>query len=218
MERFEYFKSPIYAEIIPEWVNELNHLTDPYIIQAKKTSQPAIDKRNEVFGNIGDKGWSHHSTPLDIDPNFSNFHKSVAERAKGALTDMGYDISNHSLVYTESWVQEFSHLGAGHHWFHTHNNNHISGFYFLKVSERTSKPMFQDPRTAHVMMKLPEKNPDTPTNVSDIITWNPKPGTLILFPAYLSHGYQVDLGIEPFRFIHINLQAIQNQFLGLTNK
>ena len=71
---------------------------------------------------------------------------------------MGYDMDNYNLIYTESWVQEFSFNGAGHHWFHTLSNNHISGFYFLKASDKTSKPFFQDPRTAHVPLKLKEDN------------------------------------------------------------
>jgi hypothetical protein len=122
---------------------------------------------------------------------------------------MGYDMSNYKLFYTESWVQEFSHNGAGHHWFHTHPNNHISGFFFLKASQITSKPFFQDPRTAHVPLKLKEKDTTKITNANDLVNFDVKPGSLMLFPAYMSHAYQVDHGIEPFRFIHINMRAIE---------
>lgn len=37
----------------------------------------------------------------------------------------------------------------------------------------------------------------------------PKPGTLIFFPAYVEHQYVVDDGIDDFRFIHFNLQCIR---------
>jgi hypothetical protein len=32
---------------------------------------------------------------------------------------------------------------------------------------------------------------------------------MIFFPAYLEHQYTVDDGVEPFRFIHFNLQAVR---------
>ncbi len=34
-----------------------------------------------------------------------------------------------------------------------------------------------------------------------------KPGTLLLFNSWLPHQFSVDNGIDPFRFIHFNLQA-----------
>ena len=130
---------------------------------------------------------------------------------------MGYDMDHYSLIFTESWVQEFSFNGAGHHWFHTHSNAHISGFFFLKCSKLTSKPMFQDPRTAHVPLKLKEKDPEKISNANDIVNYSICPGSLLLFPAYMSHAYAVDHGIEPFRFIHINMRAIEKNILSSFN-
>tara|TARA_S200000501_G_C20722188_1_gene698944 strand:- start:685 stop:1086 length:402 start_codon:yes stop_codon:yes gene_type:complete len=123
-------------------------------------------------------------------------------------------MNNYNMIYTESWVQEFSFNGAGHHWFHTHGNNHISGFYFLKCGPNSSKPFFQDPRVAHVPLKLKEKDSTKITNANDLVNFNVKPGTLMLFPAYMSHAYMVDHGIEPFRFIHINMRAIEKNMLS----
>ena len=40
---------------------------------------------------------------------------------------------------------------------HVHWDNHISGFYFLKCSDKTSYPIFHDPR-AGMMTKLPQKD------------------------------------------------------------
>ena len=44
-----------------------------------------------------------------------------------------------------------------------------------------------------------------------IIHFKPKPGTLIIFPGFLEHEYAVDHGIEPFRFIHWNIQAVPKE-------
>ena len=51
------------------------------------------------------------------------------------------------------------------------------------------------------------------TDASDYINFKPVPGTLIMFPSYLSHGFQVDFGLQPFRFIHFNYRAIEKKYL-----
>ena len=213
MFKQEYFKSPVYNERRPEWVDNLNKLCDPYIAQARK-DQEENNKKRLTVGYKNDIGQTYHSGPLEPDPNFAEFHRYMATKARWVLDDMGYDVEKYNLIYTESWVQEFSLNGAGHHWFHTHSNNHISGFYFLKASDKTSRPMFQDPRTAHVPLKLKEKNSNNVSNANDIINYTPEPGMLMLFPAYLSHAYQVDHGLEPFRFIHVNIRAVEKDLLN----
>ena len=217
MYKNEYFSSPVYHEDKPEWVNNFNRLCDPYIVEARKNLEKDNEKRLKL-GYKNDIGMTYHSGPLEADPNFNEFHSYVAKKSRWVLEDMGYDMSHYNLIFTESWVQEFSFNGAGHHWFHTHSNSHISGFYFLKASDVTSRPMFQDPRTAHVPLKLKLKNPtDGKANGQDIVNYAAKPGTFILFPAYMSHAYQVDHGIEPFRFIHINMRAIEKNMLTSFN-
>jgi len=213
MFKNEYFVSPVYSEEKPEWVDNLNKLSDPYINQARQSKNDEYKKRLES-GYTNDIGMTYHSQPLEPDENFRFFHDYMAKKARWALDDMGYDMSNYNLVYTESWVQEFSFNGAGHHWFHTHSNNHISGFFFLKASELTSKPLFQDPRTAHVPLKLKEKDPAKITNACDLVNYTVNPGTLLIFPAYMSHAYAVDHGLEPFRFIHVNIRAIEKDVLN----
>ena len=155
MIKSEYFASPVYIEEKPEWIEKLDNFSNPYIKKARD-DQEENNKKRLTLGYKNDIGMTYHSNPLEPDENFRFFHDYVAQKSRWCLDDMGYDMENYALVYTESWVQEFSFNGAGHHWFHTHGNNHISGFYFLKASEKTSRPFFQDPRTAHVPLKLKE--------------------------------------------------------------
>jgi len=212
MIKSEYFQSPVYYEDKPEWVDKLNRLSDPYIASARK-DQEENNKKKLDLGYKNDIGMTYHSSPLEPDQNFRFFHDYMAKKARWVLDDMGYDMEKYGLHYTESWVQEFSFNGAGHHWFHTHANNHISGFYFLKASDKTSKPLFQDPRTAHVPLKLKEKDSTKVTPACDLVNYSVKPGSLMLFPAYMSHAYAVDHGIEPFRFIHINIRAVEKEYM-----
>jgi len=212
MIKSEYFQSPVYYEDKPEWVDKLNRLSDPYIASARK-DQEENNKKKLDLGYKNDIGMTYHSSPLEPDQNFRFFHDYMAKKARWVLDDMGYDMEKYGLHYTESWVQEFSFNGAGHHWFHTHANNHISGFYFLKASDKTSKPLFQDPRTAHVPLKLKEKDSTKITPACDLVNYSVKPGSILLFPAYMSHAYAVDHGIEPFRFIHINIRAVEKEYM-----
>ena len=212
MIKNEYFSSPIYFEEKPDWVNKLDKLSDPYITNARK-DQEENNKKKLDLGYKNDIGMTYHSSPLEPDQNFRFFHDYMAKKARWVLDDMGYDMERYGLHYTESWVQEFSFNGAGHHWFHTHANNHISGFYFLKASDKTSKPLFQDPRTAHVPLKLKEKDSTKITPACDLVNYSVKPGSILLFPAYMSHAYAVDHGIEPFRFIHINIRAVEKEYM-----
>ena len=198
MFKHEYFSSPIYHEDKTEWLEKLDKLCDPYI----KTARSKYQVQNEV-------GQVYHSTNLHKDPEFNFFHEYVLNKSHWLLDDMGYDVNFYNLFFTESWVQEFSFNGCGHHWFHTHSNNHVSGFYFLKSSPKTSKPMFQDPRVAHAALKLKEKDMSTITNSNDLVHYQASRGGFIFFPAYLSHLYMVDHGIEPFRFIHFNIRAVE---------
>ena len=59
------------------------------------------------------------------------------------------------------------------------------------------------------MTQLPFKNINEITFGSAAINLKPKPGSLVLFPSFLEHQFAMDLGIESFRFIHFNLQAIR---------
>jgi uncharacterized protein (TIGR02466 family) len=155
----------------------------------------------------------HHSETLTQDVNFKEFLKYININSFNILNNQGFDLTNYFLVTNELWVQEFSSLGGGYHSPHTHWNGHISGFYFLKCSEKTAYPIFHDPRSGRMMNLLPEKDTSKLTLSSSSINFKPKPGTFIFFNSFLQHEFVVDHGIEPFRFIHFNLQAIPKQLI-----
>tara|TARA_R110002020_G_scaffold25471_4_gene82860 strand:+ start:1035 stop:1769 length:735 start_codon:yes stop_codon:yes gene_type:complete len=205
-----YFSSPIYYTDKPEWVKDFNIASDVYIKQARLNNLKEIKKRNKKFGNKGEHPWVHHSTSLINVPAFKELQDYIGATGWNLLDGQGFDLSNHSIFITELWVQEFSKDGGGHHSLHSHWNGHISGFFFLKASEKTSLPIFEDPRGGRMMNLLPQKDPSKVTMASSQINYHAKPGRLIFFNSYLPHMYIVDSGYEPFRFIHFNIQAIPN--------
>ena len=217
LNREDFFSCPVWFADEPSFVDDLNKASDPYIKMSKKNLKESIDKRNKEFGNKGDMGNVFHSTSLINDPNFLELQNYVGATAHNLLKEMGFDLTDYQMFVTELWVQEFAKSGGGHHTLHTHWNGHISGFYFLKASEKTSRPLFEDPRPGNVMNLLPQKDPSKITYASSQINYDVKPGRLIFFPSYMPHQYVVDLGYEPFRFIHWNCQAIPKSVLNVKN-
>ena len=211
----EYFKCPIWWADEPTFVDDLNKASDKYIEASKKNLKPQIDKRNKKFGDKGDMGHVFHSTTLIGDPNFNELTNYIGATSENLLNEMGFDMSGHQIFVTELWVQEFAKKGAGHHTLHTHWNGHMSGFYFLKASEATSMPVFEDPRPGNVMNLLPEKDKSKISLASSQFHYRAKPGRMIFFPSYMPHLYSVDMGYEPFRFIHWNCQAIPKGVLNV---
>jgi len=210
-----YFGSPIYEINKPEWLNQTNKICDGYIKEAYNIENPRMKEREKILNKedlakVKDHGISYHSVPLTNDPNLKDLREFIGNTACNILDSQGFDMSQHTMFFTEFWVQEFSKNGGGYHDSHIHSNSHISGFYFLKCSEKTSYPMFHDPRPGALMTRLPLKDDSQISLGQDMIHYKPKPGTLIFFNSYLPHQYVVDDGIEPFRFIHFNIQAIRN--------
>ena len=200
-----YFNTSIWFEEKLDFLKSLNKASNKYINEARKKNKEHIKKH-------GDFGISHHSKSLLTDNNFLDFKKYVGQKSLEYLDIQGFDISQYQSMFSEMWVQEFSKRGGGHHSAHIHWNQHVSGFYFLKCSDRTSYPIFHEPRTGARTTKLKMKsNNNAAFNGSELIHFKPKPGMLIIFPGYLEHEYAVDFGIEPFRFIHWNIQAVPKE-------
>ena len=218
LNREDYFKCPVWFANEPQFVNDLNRASDKYILASRKNIQPDIDKRNKLNKTKGDLGSVYHSSTLIGDPAFKDLTNYIGATSHNLLMEMGFDMTNHQLFTTEMWVQEFAKNGGGHHTLHTHWNGHMSGFYFLKASDKTSMPMFEDPRAGNLMNLLPEKDKTKITYASTQVHYKAQPGRMIFFPSYLPHQYVVDLGYEPFRFIHWNCQAIPKGVLNVVQE
>ena len=204
MQITEYFKTPIWIEDKPEFVKSLNQASNQYIKDAKKREKEYIKKH-------GDFGRSYHSTPLTHDNKFLDFRNYIGLKSWEFLDWQGFDMQQYTTMFSELWVQEFAKKGGGHHSAHIHWNQHVSGFYFLKCSDKTSYPIFHEPRTGARSTKLKLKNNKGIFHGTELVHFKVQPGTLIIFPGYLEHEYAVDFGVEPFRFIHWNIQAVPKE-------
>tara|TARA_R100000005_G_C4957417_1_gene175449 strand:- start:164 stop:805 length:642 start_codon:yes stop_codon:yes gene_type:complete len=207
----EHFKTPIWIEEKKEFLISLTKSTNNIIKKCKsrKDSKEWIKKHGDFWA-------TYHSESLINNNDFIDFRNYVGNQSYRFLEYQGFDLEQYRLHFNELWVQEFAKKGGGNHSAHIHWNQHVSGFYFLKCSDKTSYPIFHDPRTGARTTKLHLKktNKDTVHPGSELIHYKPKPGTLIIFPGYLEHEFAVDQGIDPFRFIHFNLQAVPKQYFN----
>ena len=198
-----YFNTTIWSEQKPEFIKSLTKASNKYIKAARNF--PEAKKHIKEFGDFGR---SYHSTPLTADNDFRDFRDYIGQKSWEYLDHQGFDMQQYTTIFNELWVQEFAKKG-GHQSSHVHCNQHVSGFYFLKASEKTSMPIFHDPRTGARATKLAMKtNVKEIFNGNELVHFKPQPGTLLIFPGYLEHEFSIDFGIEPFRFIHWNIQAI----------
>jgi len=206
-----YFQTPIWIAESPMFLKDTIKLTDKYINKAGKLLKQNLKKEPKWKQAIGDFGLSKHSESFSNDPKAKELVNFIGARSYEFLDWSGFNLKNHSLHFTEFWVQEFSEKGGGHHDTHVHWNQHVSGFYFLKCSEKTSFPVFHDPRPGALMTKLPLKKESDITMGSSQVNYKPIPGTMIIFPGYVPHQFAVDAGIEPFRFIHWNAKVVETE-------
>jgi hypothetical protein len=214
-----YFGTPVWTADCSIFIKPMLKLTDRYLKAArKKIIQPAIKKRDkEMNATLDDFGMSNHSESFNADPQAKQFVDFCGQRSYEFLDWCGFDLRNHSLHFSECWVQEFSHKGGGHHDTHVHWGQHVSGFFFLKCSNKTSLPVLHDPRPGAMMTKLPEKDMSKISYANPAVHYNVKPGTMVIIPGYTPHQYPVDLGLEPFRFVHWNIEVVSSGISKVTS-
>ena len=214
-----YFSTPVWSADCSIFLKPMLKLTDRYLkASRKKALQDAIKKRDEMLNaTLDDFGMSNHSESFNYDPKAKKFVDFCGQRSYEFLDWCGFDLRNHSLHFSECWVQEFSHKGGGHHETHVHWNQHVSGFFFLKCSNKTSLPVLHDPRPGAMMTKLPEKDGTKISFANPAVHYKVKPGMMVLVPGYTPHQYPIDMGLEPFRFVHWNIQAVPSVISKVTS-
>jgi uncharacterized protein (TIGR02466 family) len=203
-----YFNTTIWSEQKPEFIKSLTKASNKYIKDARNFQEAKKHLLKSIW-----RFWKiiiiqHHS---QLDNNFRDFRDYIGQKSWEYLDHQGYDMQQYTTMFSEMWVQEFAKKGGGHHSAHVHWNQHVSGFYFLKCSDKTSYPVFHEPRTGARATKLKMKDQKGVWGGSELIHFKPQPGTLIIFPGFLEHEFAVDFGKEPFRFIHWNITAVPKE-------
>lgn len=89
------------------------------------------------------------------------------------------DLKFKDIRLTESWLNVTGHGDFQH--FHNHIPYDISGVYYYQTNESDGQIVFKDPALIKSTSVLLKKLPRT-------VRYQPRVGTLILFPSFLEHG------------------------------
>ena len=208
------FKCPIYLATKPEWVEPLNKASDPIIERNRKVWKKKIKDPKDPTKHMPN---SIHSELLWQYEEFKPIASLILQQGFNILSWQGYDLTGKIPMLNELWVQEFPEEG-GFHDIHEHGNNHISGFYFLKCNEKTSHPVFHDPRPGKKMTDLRMKETNKINYGSSQVHYKVKPGTFIFFNSYMPHAYVHYKGKDKFRFIHFNMSVVSDPRLSTEAK
>ena len=189
------FATPIWTSIIPKHL-EINDKMFRYIKSLQKKDQSGINRSNLL-------GW--HSKDFDLElkqPRF--FVNSISPQLNSVLTDMGWDIKNQEIKITGMWavINKKNSSNA----MHIHSNNYISAAYYVKAPVNCGDIVFYDPRFA-ATYRYPKISKTNKLN-SNIVSFQPKEGMLVLFPSYLQHSVNVNKTDEERIVISFNINLI----------
>jgi uncharacterized protein (TIGR02466 family) len=189
-----WFPTTIGREEHPEWLDPVNQEFDKIFNVANK------DVNTEFYYN-GETTYGKHSL-VDI-PAFQPFINFIKERAYTFLEMQGYDAARvpwKPYVFANSFKEGSSHPK------HLHSQCTISGIYYLRTPPGSSKIVFypnqpfkdffdymffiKDHNNWHSMPK---------------VEYNPHPGLLLMWPAWLYHEVPPNQSTEPRTSIVFNL-------------
>ena len=191
-DTYFYFSSPIKKVEAPEWVSDTS-------IAAEERFAKIEQDPDEIYPMF-------HTEDFANDQRVSKLCEFIAQQSWSMLKEQGYAMDNFATRIEALWAQKhYKHSLMEQH---VHSGSQLVGFYFLDTPKNCSRPLFHDPRPGKVQNYLPEEDPSKATIASNIINFEPKPGTLILSNAWLPHSFTRHSSEEPVTFVHFNVGAI----------
>lgn len=184
VEREDWFPTPVWFLDHPE-AAALNAALLP-LIHAERAADPT-----GLGGKSSPLGW-HSRDDLHARPAFAPLMEFVAGAIAEAVRFLGWDAARAVPAVGNCWAIVNGRLAANV--VHTHPNAQLSGVYYVAAPEGCGRLFFADPRPAAVFAAPPvapgRQNPWTFQQV----TYAARPGRLILFPGWLPHGVEPNLG------------------------
>jgi uncharacterized protein (TIGR02466 family) len=185
------FPTPIYSSY-------LDIDTNTYIEKVYQEESKSKGRRRS------NTGWQS----LDIDVGQ---YKELFDKINPHIVEY-YKIFNCSaeLHMSDAWfnINRYKDMNATHH----HASSAICGVLYFKVPENSGDIGFENPNPFIGSTWIQGTTDDTLNKYNaETIYYKSEEKLLILFPGYLAHEFVVDPGLDDFRFMHFNLQAVQNE-------
>lgn len=185
----------------PVWVNQL----EPEQVEAinGKAVELIERLREETPGIQAGSRWQTRND-LEDEPELQDLMSVVMESAGEVLS--GLHIEHRGFLITGCWAN-IKPEGAGHRP-HSHPNNFLSGVYYVRLPSHGGRILFHDPRNQPYVIspRVTEHNEYNCRTVNIPI----REGSLIMFPAWLTHS--VENNPEDLDRISISFNLMFKQF------
>ena len=189
------FATPVWTSIIPKH-KEINEKMFKYIKFLQKKDHSGVNRSNLL-------GWHSNNFDLELEqPRF--FVNSISPQLNSVFTDMGWDIKNQEVKITGMWA--IINKKNASNSMHIHSNNYISSAYYVKAPKNCGDIVFYDPRFA-ATYRYPKISTTNKLN-SNIVSFQPKEGMLVLFPSYLQHSVNLNKSNKERVVISFNINLI----------
>ena len=165
----------------PVWQIELPPSLEPELIAREVLRLRQQDPTGLQITNQG--GWHSRTNLLDHAP-LAPLFQWMAASCQQALGELGWDFSVARPRFNNAWAMV---NGSGHSVrAHLHPNSLMSGVVYLQTPEHSGNIAFLDPRNGAQVLLPPLKDPQASllNGRHEIV---PRPGLMLLFPAWLWH-------------------------------
>ena len=171
MIRELFFPTPVYiADLNEEGLNE--QLERDIIAWAN---------RDKGLNRTNIKGW-HSTTNMNELPEYKRLIDLLFEAQRTIYQQEHLD----SEPYLGNMWANINPPGAMNR-AHMHPNSLWSGVYYVKALPNSGHLKVEDPRSIAAMSRPRQKEGPTPSRLWRETHFDPKPGRLIMFPAWLTH-------------------------------
>jgi hypothetical protein len=188
-----YFPSTIGREEHLDWLPRVRPLLDEIFTGPADSLDPNFYKNGQT---------TYGKRNLVDDPKFSDFINFVSERGRHYLDIQGYQAPGFSPMF---FANSFNRGSA--HCRHVHSGCSISGIYYVDTPPGSSQIIFTPNNSFKdffdYMWRLKPGEPNWYSMME--CRYNPYPGLLLFWPAWLYHEVPPNDSNEPRRSIVFNL-------------
>lgn len=128
------------------------------------------------YASLNDLGWRF--------PEFAHLTRAIERHALAFARQLHWDLRGMKPRVDSLWVNVMPEGGA--HSSHIHPNAVLSGTFYVAVPPGSGPIVYEDPRLGF-MMAAPPKQAKAPRAFRTHVSFNPEPGTLMLWESWLRH-------------------------------
>ena len=189
--RTNYFPTMIFQYDI-ENCGQLNNALLDLTYAERERDQAGVNK-----SNTAELGSWHSATNLHRNTDYEPLMAEIDAALNRVSQELSY-AKDHALKVTTMW-SIINPPGNGNR-AHVHPNSLWSGVYYVQAPEGAGKIEFIDPRTV-IIMNQPkyETKKKRPRDCWTKVNYQPIPGRMVIFPAWLYHGVDTNLCKEKGR-------------------